>query len=170
MVLALCKGRSIFHIAFSYASELNYSDDGSRFFDRCYDPSKSLLHFLAWRLPRSSLARANDQHCSSTSSMHLDCGWPWTSVSNHMCHLVISRVSRDMRLFLTSGFLSVPGTYDCIRDFEKEIVSRFFFFAPLTRRELPPGLVEPHRQSQVQWTPAGVGYGSLSRTRFHDDL
>ena len=42
-------------------SELNYSDEGSRFFDRGDDPSKSLLHALAQRLARSSQARISDQ-------------------------------------------------------------------------------------------------------------
>ena len=37
-------------------SESNYSDEGSRFFDRDHDPSKSLLQVLAQRLPRFSPA------------------------------------------------------------------------------------------------------------------
>ena len=52
-------------------SELNCSDEGSRFFDRVCDPSKSLLHFLAQRLTRTSPARTSDQDCSSPSPMHL---------------------------------------------------------------------------------------------------
>ena len=87
LVLAICKLRSnIFYTAFSHASnlrawlhgrfffapgfragfalsfwwipsELNYSDEGSRFFNSDYDPSKSLLRVLAQRLTRSCLAR-----------------------------------------------------------------------------------------------------------------
>ena len=56
------------------ASELNYSDEGSRFFDRDYDPTKSLLHALAQRLARSSPGRTSDQDCFSPSRMHLDAG------------------------------------------------------------------------------------------------
>ena len=55
-------------------SEFNYSDKGSRFFDRDYDPSKSLLHVLAQCLTRSSPARTSDQDCLSPSPMPLDVG------------------------------------------------------------------------------------------------
>ena len=74
VVLAFFKGRSntftllsvmrrIFASGFragfvlSFRSELNYSDKGSCFFNRDYDPSKSLLHVLAQRSTRSSPAQ-----------------------------------------------------------------------------------------------------------------
>ena len=38
-------------------SELNSSDEGTRFFDRDYDPNKSLVRALTQRLTRSSPAR-----------------------------------------------------------------------------------------------------------------
>ena len=93
LVVALCKGRSkFFHLDFSRAwylcvwlqgrfclisfrwipSEVNYSDEGSRFFDHDYDPSKSLLHVLAQRLTRSSPAPTCDQDCLCPSLMHLE--------------------------------------------------------------------------------------------------
>ena len=92
-VLTICKGRSTiltllsvmrrifasgfregFVLSFSLIpSELNYSDKGSRFFDREYDPSKSLLHVLAQRL-RSSPSPTCDQDCYSPSLMDLDVG------------------------------------------------------------------------------------------------
>ena len=53
-------------------SEWNYSDKGSRFFDRDYGPSKSLFHVLAQRLTRSSPARTCNQDCLSPSQSHLD--------------------------------------------------------------------------------------------------
>ena len=53
---------------------MNQSDKGSRFFDRDYDPSKSLLRYLAQRLTRSCPARTSDQDCSSPSLMRLDVG------------------------------------------------------------------------------------------------
>ena len=53
---------------------MNYSDEGNLFFDRDYDPSKSLLHVLAQRLPRISPARTCDRDCLSSSLMHLDVG------------------------------------------------------------------------------------------------
>ena len=79
LVLALCKGRSKsftllsvmrrtfassfragFVLPFRWIpSELNDSDNGSRFFDRSYDPSKSLFHVLAQRLTRSSFSLAD---------------------------------------------------------------------------------------------------------------
>ena len=85
LVLALCKGRSddvpllsvmrrIFASGFRAGfvlpfrwirSELNYSDEGSRFFDCDHDPSESLLQVLAQRLPRFSPARTCDQDCLS---------------------------------------------------------------------------------------------------------
>ena len=55
-------------------SELICSDKGSRFFDRDYDPSKSLLHVLALHLTRPSPARTIDLDCSSLPLMHLDLG------------------------------------------------------------------------------------------------
>ena len=84
LVLALCKGcsnkftllsvmrrifASVFRAGFvlSFRLELNYSDKGSRFFDRGYDWSKSLLHVLAQCLPRISPARTCDQDWISRS-------------------------------------------------------------------------------------------------------
>ena len=55
-------------------SELHYFDQGSRFFVRDYDWSKSLLHVLAQGLTRTSPSRASDQSCSSPSPMYLDGG------------------------------------------------------------------------------------------------
>ena len=52
---------------------MNSSDKGSRLFDRYYDPSKSLLHVLAQRLPRISFARTCDKDLFF-SLMHLDVG------------------------------------------------------------------------------------------------
>ena len=43
------------------SSELNFSDEESRFLDRYHDASKSLLHVLAQRLARLSAARTSDQ-------------------------------------------------------------------------------------------------------------
>ena len=129
LVLALCKGRSkqftllsvmrrIFASGFRaefvlsvrwVPSELNHSDEGSRLFDRDHDPSKSLLHVLAQRFTRTHMARINDKSCSLPPPMHLDIGQVGLGHHNSMPpvsvhHLVISRVSRDMRkLFLTNG-------------------------------------------------------------------
>ena len=55
-------------------SELDYSDEGSRFFDHDYDPSKSLLHVLTQRFTRSSPTWTCDRDCLSPSLMHLDDG------------------------------------------------------------------------------------------------
>ena len=94
LVLALCKRRSkhfymltvmrrIFASGFRAGfvlhfrwipSELNYSDEGSRFFDQDYDPEQSNLHVLAQRSPRFSPARTCDQDCLSPSLTHLDVG------------------------------------------------------------------------------------------------
>ena len=52
-------------------SELNYSDEGSRFFDRDYDPSMSVLHFFAQRLTWSSPRQTYDRDCFSPSTLHL---------------------------------------------------------------------------------------------------
>ena len=81
LVLALCKGRSntfkllsvlrrIFVSGFwegfvlsfrLIPSELSCSNKGSRFFDRDYDSSKSLLHALAQRFARSSPSRTKER-------------------------------------------------------------------------------------------------------------
>ena len=81
LVLALCKGHSnnftlpsvmcwIFGssfgagLVFSFRwipSELNYSDKGSRLFDRDNDQVKSLLYVLAQRLLRLPLAQTGDK-------------------------------------------------------------------------------------------------------------
>ena len=53
-------------------SELNFLDEGSRFFDCDYASSKSLNHVLAQRFTRPSPARTCDQHCFSPTLMHLD--------------------------------------------------------------------------------------------------
>ena len=53
---------------------LNCSDKGSCFFDRDFDPSKSLLHVLAWHLPRISPARPCGQDCFFPLMTHLDDG------------------------------------------------------------------------------------------------
>ena len=94
LVLALCKGRSkiltllsvmrrIFASGFRAGfvlsfgripSELNYSDKGSRFFHRDYDPSKSILGVFAQRFSRSSLAPTFDHDCLSPSLMYLEVG------------------------------------------------------------------------------------------------
>ena len=55
-------------------SELKFSDKEGRSLDRDYDPSKSLLHVLAQRVTRSSLARANGQDWLSLSLTDLDVG------------------------------------------------------------------------------------------------
>ena len=71
-VLAFCRGRSntfallsvmrtIFASGFLAGFVLSFRDKRSRFFDRDYDPSKSLLHDLAQRLPRFPHARTGDK-------------------------------------------------------------------------------------------------------------
>ena len=80
LVLALCKGRSnnftlflvvrrIFATGFracfvlsfrAIPSQLNYSDKGSRFFDRDNDLNISLHHALAQRLTRTSPERTSE--------------------------------------------------------------------------------------------------------------
>ena len=55
-------------------SPIKYSAKGSRFFDRDYDPSKSLLHVFAQRLAWTSLARRSDQDCFSPCLMHVNAG------------------------------------------------------------------------------------------------
>ena len=82
-------------------SELNYSDKGSRCFDRD-DPSMSLLHVLAQRLTRFSPAPACDKNCLSPSLIHLDVG---EVDFNHMHHPMISLIARDM---LRLSHLKVP--------------------------------------------------------------
>ena len=91
LVLARSKGRSThiillsavrrifacglrgFAVSFRWIpSELNDSDEGRCFFDRCCDPSKSLLRVLAQRSPLFLPARARDQDCPSHSLLHLD--------------------------------------------------------------------------------------------------
>ena len=58
-----------------------------------------------------------------------------------------------------------PGTNDCIGELGKQMFHGSF--APLTFCELPPGLVGSRflDESQTQWTTAGDGYRSLSRTK-----
>ena len=84
-------------------SELNYSDEESRFFDRDYDSSKSLLHVLAQRITRSSPVRTSDQDCVFPSVMHLDVGEvdftshihvPTVSVQSHVPSDVLSNCTR----------------------------------------------------------------------------
>ena len=93
LVLMLCKGRSTFfkhcfpswvessrlasgqvlcHIFWCIPSELTYFDLGSRFFDRDFDPSNSLLQIFC--TPRTSPVRIFDQDCLSPPMMHLDVG------------------------------------------------------------------------------------------------
>ena len=55
-------------------SELTFSDEGSCFFDRDCDPSKSLLHALAHRLTRSSPTWTCDRPSFSPSLMRSDDG------------------------------------------------------------------------------------------------
>ena len=71
------------HFLVYIASELNYSDKGSRFFDRDYGPSNSLFHFFAQRSSRSSPARTCDQDCLSPPMMHLDVGEVGRTLSMH---------------------------------------------------------------------------------------
>ena len=75
-VLSLCKGRpnNFTLLPVTRRIELNYSDKGSRFFDREHDPSKSLLHFLAQRLPRFPHAQTGDRSPFPPSLMQLDDG------------------------------------------------------------------------------------------------
>ena len=87
----------------SIPPELNYSDKGSRFFNRDYDSTKSLLHVLAQRITRSSPARTIDQDCISHSLTHLDVGEvdftshihvPAVSVQSHVPSDVLSNCTR----------------------------------------------------------------------------
>ena len=75
LVPALCKGHSFFTLlsvmrrifASGFRAGFVLSFKGNRFFNRDYDPSKSLLHVRAQRIARSSPAQTNDQDSLSPS-------------------------------------------------------------------------------------------------------
>ena len=75
LVPALCKGHTFFTLlsvmrrifASGFRAGFVLSFKGNRFFNRDYDPSKSLLHVRPQRIARSSPAQTNDQDSLSPS-------------------------------------------------------------------------------------------------------
>ena len=96
----------------SIPSELNYSDEGSRFFDCDNDSVKSLLHALAQRSARSSPSRKNHDY-PSHSRLHFDAGavdhTPHTHVPavgiRSLCSQMISLVARNTQRLSDSRVL-----------------------------------------------------------------
>ena len=142
-------------------SETNYSDKGSRFFDRDYDPSKSLLRVHAQRLTRISLTRTYGQDCLSPSPMHLDGGQ--VDLRSHIHVPSVSVKSDDLWsstedvAAVSSQCSSVIGRNDCIGGFRKEMCP--VTLGPLTWCGLPPGLVGSQLLNtlQIQWSSAASG-------------
>ena len=129
----------VFVLSFRWIpSELHYSNKGSRFFDRDYDPSKSLLRVLAQRLTRSSPAWTSDQDCSSPSLMHLDVGKVDFTYHVHVPVESVQSYAPSDELSTCTGhaaavshqWFSVTGKSDCIGGFGKQVLHGSF--APLT--------------------------------------
>ena len=149
--------RAGFVLSFKWIpSELNFSDEGSRFFDRDCDSCKSLLHVLAQRSTRYSRAQTSDQDCFSPSLMHLDVGEvnltshihvPAVSVHSHVPSNVLSNCKGHAAVPLLGRMIAFSGSMShgsC---------------TPLTFSGLPLGLVGSQclDESQMQWLSAETG-------------
>ena len=159
-VLALCKGRSTlfytdfvirrifasgfgagFVLSFKWTpSELNYSDKGSRFFDRDCDPSKFPSSCSCTKF--NTIFTDTDKRFSFT-----DASGPSDYLPNFTGHAAA----------VSAHWPSVSETGDCIGGLGKERCHDSF--APLTCGELPPGFVGSQLldESQMQWSSAGSG-------------
>ena len=161
-------------------SESNYSDNGSRFLDRDCDPSKSLLHVLAQRLPRFPHAQTGDRECFSPSLMQLDgdevgricrVHLPAVSVQSHAPSDDLSSCAGHDDDGHTGAVSSQCSSVISLhRRFWKADVSCFFkgsfenpmghvSWVPSTWCGLPPDLVGSQLldESQMQWSSAGSG-------------
>ena len=146
-------------------SELNYSDDRSRFFDSDYDPSKPPLHALAQRSARSSPARTSDQDCCSRSLMHQDAGEVDLTSKTHVQSDDCSGCTRHAAV--VSSQRSSNTKNNCISSASCDSC------APVTLCGLPLGLVESQFLNESQTQRSSAGIDTVSRhvrsfTEVHD--